>query len=97
MEWALITILVISLLALLRVFRNVVKTIDNIRLRILEVSEVVKEYKEYLKKLNSSESYYGDPTVEAFVKMTNDISGGLEDILDIRRELTGEENAEKEN
>ena len=97
MEWIFITVLVAALIALLRVFYNVVKTMDNMRARLTEVSEVVKDYKEQLEKLNSAETYYGDPTVEAFVRMTNDVDDALDDILNIRRELTGELDAEKEN
>ena len=97
MEWIFIAILTATLAALLRVFYNVVKTMDNIRNRLIEVSEVVKDYRAQLDKLNSAETYYGDPTLEAFVKMTNDVDGALDDILNIRRELTGEMDAEKEN
>ena len=97
MEWIFITVLAAALIALLRVFYNVVKTMDNMRARLTEVSEVVKDYKEQLEKLNSAETYYGDPTVEAFVRMTNDVDDALDDILNIRRELTGETDAEKEN
>lgn len=97
MEWIFITVLAVTLIALLRVFYNVVKTMDNMRARLTEVSEVVKDYKEQLEKLNSAETYYGDPTVEAFVRMTNDVDDALDDILNIRRELTGEIDAEKEN
>jgi len=97
MEWIFITVLAAALIALLRVFYNVVKTMDNMRTRLTEVSEVVKDYKEQLEKLNSAETYYGDPTVEAFVRMTNDVDDALDDILNIRRELTGEIDAEKEN
>ena len=97
MEWIFITVLAAALIALLRVFYNVVKTMDNMRARLTEVSEVVKDYKEQLEKLNSAETYYGDPTIEAFVRMTNDVDDALDDILNIRRELTGETDAEKEN
>ena len=97
MEWIFITVLAATLIALLRVFYNVVKTMDNMRARLTEVSEVVKDYKEQLEKLNSAETYYGDPTIEAFVRMTNDVDDALDDILNIRRELTGETDAEKEN
>jgi|TARA_R110001583_G_scaffold18383_35_gene73173 hypothetical protein len=96
-EWTIIIILVIAIVALLRVLRNVIKTLDNMRLRLTEVAIVVNNYKEHLEKLNSSETYYGDPTIEAFVGMTNDVGDTLDDILNIRRELTGEENATKEN
>ena len=96
-EWIIIIILVLCLGALVKVLRNVVKTMDNMRVRLFEVTAVIDDYKEYLEKLNSSETYYGDPTVEAFVEMTNDVGEALDDILNIRRELTGEENAEKEN
>tara|TARA_R100001509_G_scaffold161143_1_gene129923 strand:- start:2153 stop:2449 length:297 start_codon:yes stop_codon:yes gene_type:complete len=96
-EWIIIIILVLCLGALVKVLRNVVKTMDNMRVRLIEVTAVIDDYKEYLEKLNSSETYYGDPTVEAFVEMTNDVGEALDDILNIRRELTGEENAEKEN
>ena len=96
-EWIIIIILVLCLGALVKVLRNVVKTMDNMRVRLIEVTAVIDNYKEYLEKLNSSETYYGDPTVEAFVEMTNDVGEALDDILNIRRELTGEENAEKEN
>ena len=97
LEWVIITILFAANLALLWVFRNAVKTMQNMRFRLFEIADVVDEYKEYLEKLNASETYYGDPTVEAFVRMTNDVGNTLDDVLDIRRELTGEENAEKEN
>lgn len=96
-EWTIIIILAITALALTRVIRNTIKTMDNIRFRLLETSIVIQEYKENLEKLNSSETYYGDPTIEAFVGMTNDVGDTLDDILNIRRELTGEENATKEN
>ena len=96
-EWIIIITLVLCLGALVRVLQNVVKTMDNMRVRLIEVTAVIDDYKAYLEKLNSSETYYGDPTVEAFVEMTNDVGEALDDILNIRRELTGEENAEKEN
>ena len=96
-EWTIIIILAVTALALTRVIRNTIKTMDNIRFRLLETSVVIQEYKEHLEKLNSSETYYGDPTIEAFVGMTNDVGDTLDDILNIRRELTGEENATKEN
>ena len=96
-EWTIIVILTIAVIALLKVLRNVIKTMDNVLFRLTDVAIVVNSYKENLEKLNSSETYYGDPTIEAFVGMTNDVGDALDDILNIRRELTGEENAEKEN
>ena len=96
-EWTIIIVLVIAVLALIRVIRNTIKTVDNIRFRLAETSVVILEYKEQLEKLNSSETFYGDPTIEAFVQMTNDVGDTLSDILNISRELTGEENATKEN
>tara|TARA_R100001509_G_C4815485_1_gene197899 strand:+ start:417 stop:713 length:297 start_codon:yes stop_codon:yes gene_type:complete len=96
-EWIIIVTLFVVLVALLKVLRNVIKTMDNMRFRLEQISSTVQEYMMYLEKLNSSETYYGDPTVEAFVRMTNDVGDTLDDILNIRRELTGEEDAEKEN
>jgi len=96
-EWTIIVILTITVIALLKVLRNIIKTMDNMLLRLTETAIVVNNYKENLEKLNSSETYYGDPTIEAFVGMTNDVGDALDDILNIRRELTGEENATKEN
>ena len=96
-EWTIIVILTIAVIALLKVLRNVIKTMDNVLFRLTDVAIVVNSYKENLEKLNSSETYYGDPTIEAFVGMTNDVGDALDDILNIRRELTGEENATKEN
>ena len=96
-EWTIIVILTIAVIALFRVLRNIIKTMDNMRLRLTEAAIVVNSYKEHLEKLNSAETYYGDPTIEAFVGMTNDVGDALDDILNIRRELTGEENATKEN
>ena len=96
-EWTIIIILTIAVIALLKVLRNTIKTMDNMLLRLTETAIVVNNYKENLEKLNSSETYYGDPTIEAFVGMTNDVGDALDDILNIRRELTGEENATKEN
>ena len=96
-EWTIIIILTIAVIALLKVLRNIIKTMDNMLLRLTETAIVVNNYKENLEKLNSSETYYGDPTIEAFVGMTNDVGDTLDDILNIRRELTGEDNATKEN
>ena len=50
LEWVLITILFVANLALLWVFRNAVRTMQNMRFRLFEIADVVDEYKEYLEQ-----------------------------------------------
>jgi len=96
-EWFIIIILAITLALAVHLLRNLVKTLNNIQVRLAELYFVVKEYDTFLEKLNASETYYGDPTIEAFVKLSNQLNEILEDILDIQNQLTGEIDAEKEN
>ena len=94
-EWTIIVILSLVLAAAVHLLRNMVKTLHNIEVRLAELYFVVKEYDEFLKKLNASETYYGDPTIEAFVKLSNELNEILGDILNIQHQITGDDNAEK--
>ena len=95
-EWSIIIILVITLALAVHLLRNMVKTLNNIQVRLAELYFVVKEYDTFLEKLNESETYYGDPTIEAFVKLSNQLNEILEDVLHIQNQLTGEIDVEKE-
>ena len=81
--------------AAVHLLRNMVKTLNNIEVRVAELYFVVKEYDQFLKKLNASETYYGDPTIESFVKLSNELNEILGDILDIQHQITGDEDAEE--
>ena len=83
--------------AVLWVLRNMFKTLNNIETRLGTASFMVRDYDELVKKLNESETYYGDSTIEAFVKMSNELNEVIKEILQLRRELLGDIDAEKEN
>ena len=83
--------------AVLWVLRNMFKTLNNIETRLGTASFMVRDYDELVKKLNESETYYGDSTIEAFVKMSNELNEVIKEILQLRRELLGDLDAEKEN
>tara|TARA_R110000824_G_scaffold26628_6_gene91331 strand:- start:7731 stop:8027 length:297 start_codon:yes stop_codon:yes gene_type:complete len=97
LEWSLIIILASLLGAVLWVLRNMFKTLNNIETRLGTASFMVRDYDELVKKLNESETYYGDSTIEAFVKMSNELNEVIKEILQLRRELLGDLDAEKEN
>tara|TARA_R110000744_G_scaffold377819_1_gene493209 strand:+ start:211 stop:507 length:297 start_codon:yes stop_codon:yes gene_type:complete len=97
LEWSLIIILASLLGAVLWVLRNMFKTLNNIETRLGTASFMVRDYDELVKKLNESETYYGDSTIEAFVKMSNELNEVIKEILQLRRELLGDIDAEKEN
>jgi len=96
-EWFIIVILAIAFGVSAHLLRNMVKTLNNVEVRLAELYFVVKEYDQFLKKLNASETYYGDPTIEAFVKLSNQLNEILADVLDVQNQLTGELDAEKED
>ena len=91
-----IIILLLCLGVTTHLLRNMFKTLNNIQVRLIELHFFVEEYDELVKKLNVSETYYGDTTIEAFVKMSNQFNENLKDILDLHNELTGEVHATEE-
>ena len=95
-EWVVIISLVAAMVLLLWLVRNLFKTLANIQIRLEELYFFVENYDEFVQKLNASETYYGDATIEAFVKMSNELNVHLKDILDLQAELTGDLDAEKE-
>ena len=96
-EWTII-IICVSIIALgAVVVRNVFRTLNNIQFRLATLVKTVEQYKEYVETLNASEIYYGDPTIEAFVKMSNQLGDVLEEVLDVQRQLTGETDAKKKD
>ena len=73
------------------------ETLNNIQTRLGELYFLVKEYEELVKSLNASETYYGDSMIEAFVKMSNQLSESFKGVIEVRDELIGDPDAEKEN
>ena len=94
-EWALIIVFVVLLGITLRVLRNMVKTLHNLQEHLYDIQLLVEEYDELVTKLNTSEAYYGDATIESFVKMSNKLNEGLVGILNVQQELGGEKDAEE--
>jgi sensor histidine kinase YesM len=94
-EWTLIIIMTVTLVALVHLLRNLIRTLNNIYERLYGLSLLVNEYAEHLMQINESETYYGDPTIEAFVKISNEINDNLKTVLDLQNELAGGLDAEK--
>ena len=95
-EWILIIVLLLAIGLTIHVFRNMFKTLNNIQARLYALHLFVEDYRELIKKVNESETYYGDPTREAFVKMSNALGDNLKVILNLQKELTGEPHGEEE-
>ena len=89
--------LIIFSALLLVVMRNMVKTLGNIQLRLLETSELVTQYSEAVKEINSSETYYGDLTIQKFVDISVQLQDHLKEIIQLERELTGDMDAPQKN
>ena len=94
-EWIIIIILVAALLLSIHLLRNMFQTLNNIQVRLAEIYFLVEDYDDLVKTLNTNETYYGDSTIEAFVKMSNQLNESLKTVLDMQRELTGEIDAEE--
>jgi hypothetical protein len=94
-EWIIIIILVAALLLSIHLLRNMFQTLNNIQVRLAEIYFLVEDYDDLVKTLNTNETYYGDSTIEAFVKMSNQLNESLKTVLDMQRELTGELDAEE--
>jgi NTP pyrophosphatase (non-canonical NTP hydrolase) len=95
-EWIIIIVLLLAMGVAAHIFRNMWKTLHNIQARLHILYIFVEEYNELVKKVNESETYYGDTTIEAFVKMSNELGDNLKVILDLQKELTGELHGEEE-
>jgi len=87
--------LVAALLLSIHLLRNMFQTLNNIQVRLAEIYFLVEDYDDLVKTLNTNETYYGDSTIEAFVKMSNQLNESLKTVLDMQRELTGELDAEE--
>jgi len=96
-EWTIIIILSATVVLLTHIFRNMFRTLNNVQSRLADLYFLVGDYNELVKKLNASETYYGDPTIEAFVKMSNELNDNLKSIRRLQQELTGEADAEEED
>jgi len=96
-EWTIIIILGACLSVAVHLLRNLFKTLGNIQAQLFDLHSLVQNYNELVKKINDNETYYGDPIIEAFVKMSNEINESFEVIHDIQNELNGDLNDEKEN
>jgi len=96
-EWIIIIILSALLAFLAHIFRNMFRTLNNIQVRLTDLYFLVENYNELVQTLNASETYYGDTTIEAFVKMSNELNDNLKSIRGLQQELTGDLDAEKEN
>lgn len=77
---------------------NLIKTVFNMRERLLNLVIMVDTFGKLVEKLNKSETYYGDPTIQAFVDAANDILTALGDIVEIVNEIDdeGEDDEDKE-
>tara|TARA_R110000796_G_scaffold60220_10_gene139041 strand:- start:17614 stop:17919 length:306 start_codon:yes stop_codon:yes gene_type:complete len=95
-EWILIIVLLLTVGITIHIFRNMWRTLNNIQAHLYALHLFVEEYNELIKKVNESETYYGDPTIEAFVKMSNELGDNLKVILNLQKELTGELHGEEE-
>ena len=96
-EWIIIVVFALLIAALVHIFRNMFRTLNNIQARLGDLYFLVGDYDELVKKLNASETYYGDPTIEAFVKMSNELNDNLKSIRTLQHELIGDLDAEEED
>jgi len=94
-EWIIIIILVAALAVLIHLLRNMFKTLNNIQVRLTEIYFLVEEYDDLVKALNANETYYGDSTIETFVKMSNQLNESFKGVLDVQHELIGVLDAEE--
>tara|TARA_R110002020_G_scaffold412654_3_gene622215 strand:+ start:1576 stop:1881 length:306 start_codon:yes stop_codon:yes gene_type:complete len=95
-EWIIIAVLTTVLLSTLYVFRNMIRTLNNINAALVDFLDMIEEYEELVQTLNNSETYYGDPTIESFVKISNELKDNLGGIVNIQKQLMGELDAEEE-
>ena len=96
-EWLVIIILSVVLILSVHIFRNMFKTLNNIHAQLADLYYLAENYDELVKQLNASETYYGDATIEAFVKMSNQLNDNLKSIQRLQQELSGEADAEEED
>ena len=95
LEWTIITVLTATTLALAYLCYNFAETLKNIQLRLYDLQLQVSDYMQLVEKVNGSETYYGDPVIQALVDATNEIEETLKDVAQIQEEIIG--NAEEEN
>jgi len=69
---------------------NLIKTLFNIKNRLMEVLVQVQAFEEMVNRLNSTETYYGDATIQAFVDAAKDLRTALMDIAEITEEIEGD-------
>jgi len=95
LEWTLITVLAATAIALAYLCYNFTKTLKNIQLRLYDLQIQVSDFAQLVERVNGSETYYGDPVIQALVDATNEIEETLKDVAQIQQEIIG--NAEEEN
>ena len=95
LEWTIITVLIATTFALAYLCFNFAKTLKNIQLRLYDLQLRVSEFTQLVEKVNGSETYYGDPVIQALVDATNEIEETLKDVAQIQEEIAGD--AEEEN
>tara|TARA_R110000824_G_scaffold268546_2_gene457197 strand:+ start:6254 stop:6568 length:315 start_codon:yes stop_codon:yes gene_type:complete len=69
--------------------RNLLLTVKNIQTMIQEVADVADEYDKFVTELNSKTTYYGDPTIEELVTLSNQLKASLQAVRDIEKQLFG--------
>ena len=95
LEWTLVVIFVSTTAALSYLCYNFAETFNNIQARISDLREQVDDFDELVNTVNASETYYGDPVIQALVDATNEIEETLKDVAQIQEEIAGD--AEEEN
>lgn len=66
----------------------------NIHDDLVLLTEVTKEYSDYLSRIYKMDVFYGDPTVEGFVKKTSLMIDNLKEFSDIYFEEESEDEEE---
>ena len=69
--------------------RNLLLTIKNIQTMIQELADLADEYDDFVDDLNSKSTYYGDPTIEELVTLSNQLKASLKAVRDIENQLFG--------
>ena len=95
LEWTIITVLTATAIVLAYLCYNFTKTLKNIQLRLYDLQLQVSDFAQLVERVNGSETFYGDPVIQALVDATNEIEETLKDVAQIQEEIIG--NAEEEN
>jgi len=90
--WLVLGISALSNIFLLWYCRNLIKFVKLTTEDVTNLQDSIDSYKEHLTQVYGLETFYGDQTLQGLLQHTKDLSGAVDDFVDINTKmLYGEE------